>query len=107
MATLTMDEREDAAVRLDDEALIRSVYETLIGIEGNDEEVDEVFLLLGEAFERWAPEAEWANNQRELREDESPDRLNRALLDAFEFRRRREAARMLYHALDEKEADDA
>lgn len=60
MAVLT--EREANLVRLSDLELVRRTYEYVRTLDSNDAEG--LYWFLQEAFERWAPHAEWAEHER-------------------------------------------
>jgi hypothetical protein len=104
MVEWAADPREDAAIALDDEQLVGRIWALIFETTANAGSIDDdarednfsdLCALVQEAFERWAPEAQWAHEQRQLREAEKPEILGRALLDAFEDRRRRQATRLL------------
>ncbi len=61
MAVL-LTEREANLVRLSDLELVRRTYEHMRTIDGDD--ADGLYFFLQEAFERWAPHAEWAEHER-------------------------------------------
>ena len=55
--------REAEVVALSDMDLVEQLYE-LVPRVADDELGDEFYWLLQEAFERWAPHAEWAQSQQ-------------------------------------------
>ena len=75
--TLALDDfelikRERELVELSDADLIRDVYDTVAKVSERDTDLsDELFWLLGEVFERYAPQLEW--NERVRRADVGDD----------------------------------
>ncbi len=61
MAVVT--DRIAELVRLTDAELVSRTYAAVGEHIPDEEALDEVYWLLGEAFERWAPEAEWADRE--------------------------------------------
>ena len=93
---------EDAAIALSDVELVRVTYECIATVE-DDVVCDSLFWLVGEAFERFAPEVDEAETERYLREDyDNPDIVDRERADGLRARRRRAGARMLKRALDDE-----
>jgi hypothetical protein len=90
----------DAAIALTDEELVCQVYEWIERID--DPHIsDALYFLTTEAFERFAPEAEWAEHVRYFA-TQGKDKQAAAELEATrDGMRRRVAARMIRQALEE------
>lgn len=91
-------ERQRAMLRLTDDELVQKAYDLALFSEDNHVDPDEWYVILGEVFERFAPEAELRNFERSYRDE--PDRLDAEIniASAREYFYRRQAARIAYQA---------
>lgn len=77
-----------------DLALIEEIYALVKRVERGDDRAslqDEFYWYLTEAFERFAPEVEWATVERQYEDDENRDTELRDARESFE---RRQAIRL-------------
>jgi hypothetical protein len=72
-AAIELSRRETDLVALSDEALVTRIYELVREIE--DPLSDEFYWYLGEAFERFAPDAEWQHRFASYTPAERPSEL--------------------------------
>jgi hypothetical protein len=92
-ATITVTPAE--AARLSDQQLVDTVHELAPRIVDTVPDADWLYVLFTEAFERWAPEAEWANlTRRHLAEEPTRERALFEIAGAREGMRSRAAARL-------------
>ncbi len=89
---------EDNVLAMNDAELVAQVYKW-VGHVPNDHLLthDALYRLIGEAFERFIPELEWANVEQGHADDPDGEREIEASWRAF---RRRQGARMLKQALE-------
>jgi hypothetical protein len=97
-------------IRLSDEELVHAVYEAVEAVVDDDDgglyKWDFMYRHLAEVFERFAPEAEWADRMRDLREDcadhDDGDMLADEIEASREVRRARAGARILAREFPEQ-----
>lgn len=94
---------EDAAIALTDADLLWAIYEW-VGQVDDDDTLDALYRLITEAFERFAPELEWAQVERVYRDDFAGSHVEDELEASRHAFRRREGARILRRLLDDGEA---
>jgi hypothetical protein len=95
-------------IRLSDLDLVRRIYEGASDFIENDEKREQMCLILDEALERWAPEAEWLFSVGLLAQStRDPDHLLDEVKVARGDRQQREGARILLRELPEGEGGRA
>jgi hypothetical protein len=92
---------EDVVLRLSDDDLLTHVYRWIEAVEDPDVS-DALYWVCTEAFERFAPEAEWRTVERTYSDEADPRELDAARRAV----RRRQGARILRDLFRES-ADDA
>ena len=95
--TLALTQREFELAGLSDDELVRRTY-ALVREQLDD--ADNLYWLLGEAFERWAPAAEWAEHVRHARESwpDDPEVQERELKAVWEAIAERQRVRFALQA---------
>lgn len=61
-------EEQLAAMRLSDAELIREIYTEVLNVQDDPDNADRLYFLLEDAFERFAPEAEWEHRREQVEE---------------------------------------
>ena len=81
----SLSERERELVKLDDATLVSRVYDAIRGVDDKKTTSNDLYYLVGEIMERWAPAVEWQDTLAYAQRNYDPKQRRKELESARDY----------------------